>query len=196
MSDVNTLPFLSQYQPLAYRTAKFFDDFPRDVTHCALGMTTELGEYATSVKRIEVYGKPAEPLVANMTEELGDFVWYLALLATVCGIDLGQVDLQGSSLGNVETESQTQEDVAIFLMAGATAAAWLVVHQGYEKDFVRELLGIALLGVKLAADATGVNLQDICNDNIEKLRERFPDKYSDEAAEARADKGGLDATVS
>lgn len=55
-----------------------------------------------------------------------------------------------------------------------------------------EELGDIMWYVALAATKLGVALELICEANIDKLRRRFPDKYSNEAAEARADKGGLD----
>jgi hypothetical protein len=54
------------------------------------------------------------------------------------------------------------------------------------------LMFIAQPLVDIAA-VVGVPVSQVLADNIAKLRERFPDAYSNEAAEARADKGGLDA---
>lgn len=56
-----------------------------------------------------------------------------------------------------------------------------------------EELGDIMWYMAIAADALGMQLGDICAANIAKLRERFPDAYSNEAAEARADKAGADA---
>jgi hypothetical protein len=39
----------------------------------------------------------------------------------------------------------------------------------------------------------GMDMEQIAWANIEKLRQRYPEAYSDAAAEARADKGGADA---
>lgn len=59
-----------------------------------------------------------------------------------------------------------------------------------------EELGDLLWYVALAAEKLGIPMSAMARDNIEKLRKRFPDAYSDAAAEARADKGGLDARSS
>jgi NTP pyrophosphatase (non-canonical NTP hydrolase) len=117
---------LDEYQKLADRTAK------KGVTifnlvHAQLGMTTEIGEFATEVKRVAIYEKPlTTEMREHMMEELGDLMWYVALAATALDCDLSHV----------------------------------------------------------------------ANMNIDKLKKRFPDKYSNEAAEARADKGGLSARAS
>ncbi len=48
----------------------------------------------------------------------------------------------------------------------------------------------------LAAEHMGIPLETIAQANLDKLRIRYPDKFSGEAAEARADKGGLDVRSS
>lgn len=56
-----------------------------------------------------------------------------------------------------------------------------------------EEVGDLLWYAAIAADALGTTLAHIAEANISKLRERFPEKYTAEAAEARADKNGFDA---
>lgn len=60
----------------------------------------------------------------------------------------------------------------------------------------KEELGDAMWYLAIGAEALGTTLEQLAIDNIAKLRARFPDKFSTEAAEARADKGGLDARSS
>lgn len=55
-----------------------------------------------------------------------------------------------------------------------------------------EELGDTLWYIALAIEALGKKMEDVADNNIAKLRIRFPDAYSNEAAESRADKGGLD----
>jgi len=55
-----------------------------------------------------------------------------------------------------------------------------------------EELGDLMWYVALACSKLNVRLELVCQWNIEKLQKRFPTSYSDQAAEARADKGGLD----
>lgn len=62
-----------------------------------------------------------------------------------------------------------------------------------EINHMVEELGDILWYVALAAEHVGVSLNRIAELNIAKLRRRFPERYSDAAAEARADKNGADA---
>lgn len=64
------------------------------------------------------------------------------------------------------------------------------------RQHMAEELGDLLWYVALAAEHLQIPMAKICRDNIEKLRTRFPEKYTNDAAEARADKGGADARSS
>jgi NTP pyrophosphatase (non-canonical NTP hydrolase) len=73
---------LRDYQFLANRTAKNLD-FREGLIHAALGVTGESGEFADAVKRVAIY--EGVPDRANMVEELGDLLWYIAYACEVLG---------------------------------------------------------------------------------------------------------------
>jgi NTP pyrophosphatase (non-canonical NTP hydrolase) len=110
---------LNQYQELARRTAKVYPTLNENLVHAALGITSEAGELATTVKATAIYSKPLD--TTNVIEEVGDSLWYLALMCT----------------------------------------------------------------------SLGVPLEEVATANIAKLKARYPDKYSDGDALARADKVAL-----
>lgn len=55
---------------------------------------------------------------------------------------------------------------------------------------MQEELGDVLWYVALACEALGVSMHSVAKANIEKLARRFPEKFTEELAEARLDKGG------
>jgi len=117
----------NDYQRKAVSTAKMYPTLAENLNHAALGLTTEVGEFTTEVKRAVIYEREITlAMREHMLEELGDTLWYIAL----------------------------------------------------------------------AAEALGVNMNGLARENIAKLQKRYPQAYSNEAAEARADKGGLEARVS
>jgi NTP pyrophosphatase (non-canonical NTP hydrolase) len=59
-----------------------------------------------------------------------------------------------------------------------------------------EELGDTLWYIALACETLGTSMRSVAAMNIEKLKLRFPETYSNDAAEGRADKGGLDARES
>lgn len=58
-----------------------------------------------------------------------------------------------------------------------------------DRDNAVEELGDCLWFIALAAETLGVSMAHIARANIEKLTKRYPDKYTDQAAVTRADKG-------
>lgn len=67
--------------------------------HGILGMVTEIGEFADQVKRHLFYGTPIDWV--NLNEELGDQMWYIALLSDVCDKTMG-TDLTDTCKANIE----------------------------------------------------------------------------------------------
>lgn len=61
-------------------------------------------------------------------------------------------------------------------------------EQTLEENMIEEL-GDSLWFIALACEVLGTSMGAVMRANIEKLAKRYPDKYSDEAAIARADKG-------
>ena len=123
---------LNEYEAAAMRTAKDMGSIESNLTHAALGVTSDAGEFATVVKRVVCYGKPIDSI-------------------------------------SKEGKPETLRDVMI------------------------EELGDTLWFIVLAAQTLGTDLEAVAAANIAKLKLRYPAKYSDAAAEARADKGGLTA---
>lgn len=64
------------------------------------------------------------------------------------------------------------------------------------QQHMAEELGDVLWYVALACEHLHISMHQIARENIAKLQKRFPEKYSDQAAEQRADKGGLPASQS
>jgi len=76
---------LLEYQSLASRTEKPLDRSGR-LQHGMLGVISEAGKLADTVKKHVIYGQSLD--IANLDEELGDLLWYLALIANATGINL------------------------------------------------------------------------------------------------------------
>jgi NTP pyrophosphatase (non-canonical NTP hydrolase) len=62
---------------------------PIRVNHAIIGMTGEIGELAGALERWIYYGQPMD--LTNLKEEIGDVLWYLALLCNATGLDLSEV---------------------------------------------------------------------------------------------------------
>jgi len=79
---------LNEYQVTAMRTASPLP-FREALMHATLGLASEAGEVADNVKRHVAYGKDLDR--ANLIEEAGDLLWFVALLADTLGVSLEQI---------------------------------------------------------------------------------------------------------
>lgn len=77
---------IKEYQRKAMRTAthKCYD-----AANAALGLTGEAGEVADEVKKCMYQGHPWQP--SKIIEELGDVLWYVALMADLMNVPLEYV---------------------------------------------------------------------------------------------------------
>ena len=82
---------LDMYQQVAKTTAIY----PREqaIIYPTLGLTGEAGEVANKVKKIIRDGsdKNNEELVQTISAEIGDCLWYIAVLASDIGVKLSDI---------------------------------------------------------------------------------------------------------
>lgn len=62
---------------------------PARLNHAVLGLTGEVGELAGAAEKWLYYGKDLDLL--NLAEEVGDCLWYLALLCNAARLDFSKV---------------------------------------------------------------------------------------------------------
>jgi NTP pyrophosphatase (non-canonical NTP hydrolase) len=85
---------LDEYQTAARQTALFSSD--HRVTYPALGLASEAGEVAGKVKKVlRDHGGEFDPAqTAAIRDELGDVLWYVAVLAGDLGLSLDDIAAQ------------------------------------------------------------------------------------------------------
>lgn len=83
---------MNEYQKLANRTSGAGKAGERRMIIAALGLAGEAGEFANMVKKLTAHGHD----ISNdeLSDELGDVLWYLAEAATACGLTLNQIAAQ------------------------------------------------------------------------------------------------------
>ena len=76
----------NEYQKLAMRTAneKCFN-----LANAGLGLSGEAGEATDIIKKHLFHGHELEK--EHLAKELGDVMWYIALVATIIGCDLDEI---------------------------------------------------------------------------------------------------------
>jgi NTP pyrophosphatase (non-canonical NTP hydrolase) len=83
----------NEYQKKALETAIFNKDPLMDKTIWAMGISGEAGEVLEKWKKIVAYkdGVITHEEILEIKKELGDVLWYIALLSHSLGIDLDDV---------------------------------------------------------------------------------------------------------
>lgn len=170
-----------------------------DIKHAAMGLCTEAAELIDILKKNHAYGKPLDWV--NFREELGDALWYLPLYCRGLNTSLPGVldvfgrldDMDGFSHYVIEANSYNEltstdpiTPLAFALMR--TASHTSLMAKPYNVILILEQLTLlAHLADKWGP--TGIwrresmsPLRELAGVNIAKLRARYPDKFTSDAA--------------
>ena len=79
----------NEYQKLARLTAVYPEE--HKVVYPALGLCGEAGEVADKIKKTIRGDSSLDEVTGNIADELGDVLWYLAILADDLEVDLEDV---------------------------------------------------------------------------------------------------------
>lgn len=82
---------LNEYQKAALQTAIYPED--KKIIYPALGLTGEAGEVADKVKKVyrDANGIYTDEIKQNIMKEVGDTLWYCAVMANDLGFTLEEV---------------------------------------------------------------------------------------------------------
>ena len=130
-------------------------------------------------------------MLFHAEEELGDTYWYVAL-----GCEALKCQLQDQVDENQLTSKFCELDIKNTLLCLANHVGMIAGRNicGNDNDQdMPKLFGVVAQLLDQCCIKLGLNPENVRSNNISKLKLRFPDKFSNEAAEARADKGGADA---
>jgi len=79
---------LKEYQELCKNTAKKFDTPERGILTWGLGITGEAGDIASCIKKTFIHNNDQK---AGIRENLGDTLWYAAMICNFFGWDMQEV---------------------------------------------------------------------------------------------------------
>ena len=122
---------------------------PIRLNHAIIGAMGELGELAGCLEKWIYYGQELDK--ANVAEEIGDTLWYIALAANALGLDLGKImEANIAKLKQRYPEKYTDQQAA---------------EGGRDRAKEREVLGKNVAIVKKSAYVdftTGEDLEPCC----------------------------------
>lgn len=171
---------LIEYQPLALRTESGKDPVGKNyrLLHAAMGLVTEVAEYAYE-----------SDTTIDLKEEIGDCFWYIAIGCSA--IKLNIEDISEHPIGDdyiIKPKFFKRKPPAItgidsLIYWSAFLLDKMKRHLYYNEEL--DLEGIAMVLGQIVYDLLGEagnHLEAILEQNIAKLRKRYPKQYSDELA--------------
>lgn len=182
---------ITEYQIATRRTAKAGMSFESRLKHAALGCASDMGEVASLLKARLVYSKMIEP--SDLIKELGDVTWFIAYACDQFNITMSEVAFHPEYDFRFMSYHNRDKDVIYWAMMGLKAAGDFsdLIANGCQAFTHRTIalnhLAKLYICVCQVADKFRIGISEVFDKNIEKLRKRYPDGYSDGAAIVRAD---------
>lgn len=175
---------LNVYQILAMRTSP--DDHDRIRNGC-LGLIGESGEIVDIIKKHMFQSVAGTPLpVDKLIEEMGDVMWYLAETAT--GISLCLETAVGKPddayLPDPQYEGKQLDQIAVMLSGCASFCYMYLCDKSTichdHAVFGRYYLYSAFSHLQQLCLMLGTTMDHVMENNIEKLKKRYPDGFDPE----------------
>lgn len=151
----------------------------KNLLHASFGLITELGKLVDIFKRNIFYGKEID--IVNVKEELGDLFWYLAIISREYNID--DLFYKIKQVSNIE---MSIEEIMIHLNNNVSIMSKNITNidnsEPLNKTFFGLNFNLILTFLICLASKFNLSLEDILETNINKLKKRFPDKFTNELA--------------
>jgi NTP pyrophosphatase (non-canonical NTP hydrolase) len=152
----------TEYQIAAHRTCPRLGRLEADVDHMDMGIMTEIGEIIDHCKKKLAYKKEID--LVEFSKEIGDCSWYAFNKLRLVEEDL--IDKECLDLSMNVTE------------------IYLTLYD-YVRDEFNENILIHIL--KTISQSLGLDYYTILDENIAKLRKRYPDGFNEGDALNRKD---------
>lgn len=165
---------LAEYQPLALRTYKYMGSTPADMMHCAVGLVSEINEIMEAIFNQDK---------VNIGEEFSDSLWYLANYCSIRNYSLHNIATQEFP---IRANCPAGEEFVYYAskLSDVAKKAWVYNREIDTTKEIEYLAGcVHYLNLELITNQIDLGL--ILANNIDKLKVRYPDKYTDDCANNR-----------
>ncbi len=187
---------LEQYFELAPRTMSWLDNSEQDSLHMMYGVGSEIGELMDAVKKHIAYKKPFD--VVNVLEEIGDITWYIA--GVVAGVEKMYTEKRIKSrlasrvldkteegrkvyLKNLD-ETRAEKSLEVFSDEVIKTITFIELIQKVEAQkhlsFLHgeDYLEVVLVMCTVFVNSLGEDILTVLTKNINKLEQRYPEKFT------------------
>ena len=165
---------LKEYQEQAKRTCASLGDEKLNLSHMVLGIISEQEEFLKAI---------VDDDMVNAREEQADICWYVANYCTFREYNLSEIVSNPYEL-SFDIEEHWMGEVSTFDMFCSKLADYVKKFIAYGKEIDRKLEREALeaIVVSMSYEDTGFDLEKDLQKNIDKLKQRYPDKFTTENA--------------
>lgn len=160
----------AEYQINAKRTCPDMGSLRENITHMGLGFPSEISELEDSVEGGDL---------VNLTEEVADIMWYAANWCTFRGYNLEDFD---NEIPEIELKSLSWYCCELADVAKKLFAYNKPIDQMKEVGLLQELIFVVKSEFEDIEEVTGISLSQALQNNIDKLKVRYPNKFSEECA--------------
>lgn len=183
---------LIEYKEEVKRTIVILPTLEQNLLHMSYGVTTEVGELFDIYKKKLAYGKEIDEI--NYKEELGDLLWYYTN-----GINFGYKHLSENEFKeeinvineeifdttSLVDEYKNNEFSLIGIMLDNAKEIYYNLIVKKDTEIAIQLLKTGIYIVSMMCYIKNYNFEEIMEININKLRTRFPEKFTQECATKR-----------
>lgn len=174
-----------EYQGLAARTCPSLGtEEGLDERHMNLGVLTEIGEALDIFKKFLAYKKPID--LVNLGEELADIAWYIVNKCRIeeLLLDDNFEDVLADTKELIDNRMFTENGLPIELKTEAVLTILLSTYCAPVNNiFNAPIIQLAML--YHIASWFDLDFFQCLTNNIEKLKVRYPEKFTEEAAQNR-----------
>lgn len=163
---------LRQFQKESKRTCPSLGD-KLDLAHMVLGIQSETEEFLQAIVKEDK---------VNIGEEQADQYWYLANYCTFRGYDLQQLHDDRNDIFVVDWENEVDLYMVFISRLQDLVKKYVAYGKPINKEVEENCLKVLLWILQGTNDEYGIDLETILENNIAKLKIRFPDKFTEENA--------------
>lgn len=142
-----------------------------DLLHGAMGLSTEANELVDAMKKVVFYGKPVDAV--NLKEEIGDALWYIALLCRRLNVSMESImqtnidKLKARYPQKFTEEAAMKRDLDVERKILETPVESMQ-HPSFSKEFVEAGLNLKVDGPLAESPVKKVFTQEELNDLLIK----------------------------
>lgn len=164
---------IKEYQILAKRTCPALGSLELDLSHMVLGIGSEDEELIKACKNNDM---------PNIQEEIIDKMWYIANYCTLRHLDLNELFNSKDSFYTEEWEDEFHLSIIHYSKLQDYIKKFIAYKKPIDEKKEINSLRIILFYIQDLLTYFKLNLEKGLENNINKLKVRFPDKFTTENA--------------